>query len=51
VGRSREERSVLVKAVRETAVVEIMVVVVGLERKRTPSVARCVSRSGSIPCP
>jgi len=48
VGRSREERFVLVKAVVVVVVVVLLVreaveitVAVGLERKRTPSIARC----------
>jgi len=49
VGRSREERFVLVKAVVVVVVVVVLLVreaveitvAVGLERKRTPSIARC----------
>ena len=49
MGRSREERFVLVKAVVVVVVVVVLLVreaveitvAVGLERKRTPSIARC----------
>jgi len=46
VGRSREERFVLVKTVVVVVVLLVreaveITVAVGLERKRTPSIARC----------